>query len=100
MLDDWCPAIPGLCLYYPGHRYVPQGSRMSSGRSIAAPALSSAGVATGIILTSARYALSVLGQVVATAVSPFSYQAITPRSGSHRSGHVVEHLQDPRRKAR
>ena len=24
-LDDWCPEIPGLFLYYPGHRYVPAG---------------------------------------------------------------------------
>ncbi|WP_174291497.1 LysR family transcriptional regulator [Sphingomonas bacterium] len=22
VLEDWCPAIPGLCLYYPGHRHV------------------------------------------------------------------------------
>lgn len=25
VLDDWCPWIPGLFLYYPGHRYVPSG---------------------------------------------------------------------------
>lgn len=27
VLDDWCPAIPGLVLYYPGHRYVPSALR-------------------------------------------------------------------------
>ncbi len=23
LLADWCPPVPGLCLYYPGHRQVP-----------------------------------------------------------------------------
>ncbi|MBW9050943.1 LysR family transcriptional regulator [Rhizobium mesosinicum] len=27
VLDDWCPSIPGLCLYYPGHRHLPQSLR-------------------------------------------------------------------------
>lgn len=27
LLEDWCPSIPGLFLYYPGHRHVPPGLR-------------------------------------------------------------------------
>ncbi len=27
VLDDWCPAIPGLFLYYPGHRHPPPALR-------------------------------------------------------------------------
>jgi DNA-binding transcriptional LysR family regulator len=27
VLEDWCPAIPGLALYYPGNRHVPSALR-------------------------------------------------------------------------
>jgi len=27
VLIEWCPPIPGLCLYYPGHRHVASGLR-------------------------------------------------------------------------
>lgn len=27
LLEDWCPAYPGLFLYYPGHRLAPPGLR-------------------------------------------------------------------------
>ncbi|WP_428003704.1 LysR family transcriptional regulator [Acidovorax sp.] len=27
LLQDWSPAFPGQCLYYPGHRHVPAGLR-------------------------------------------------------------------------
>lgn len=27
LLDDWCPTIPGLALYYPGYRYLPSALR-------------------------------------------------------------------------
>jgi hypothetical protein len=29
VLDEWCPRIPALALYYPGHRQVPAGLRAS-----------------------------------------------------------------------
>lgn len=27
VLEEWCPEIPGMCLYYPGHRQVPAALR-------------------------------------------------------------------------
>jgi DNA-binding transcriptional LysR family regulator len=27
VLDEWCPRVPGLALYYPGHHQVPAGLR-------------------------------------------------------------------------
>lgn len=27
LLDEWCPAFPGVCLYYPGRRHVSAGLR-------------------------------------------------------------------------
>jgi DNA-binding transcriptional LysR family regulator len=27
VLAEWSPAIPGLCLYYPGHRHAPPALR-------------------------------------------------------------------------
>lgn len=27
VLEEWCPALPGLCLYYSGHRHVSSGQR-------------------------------------------------------------------------
>jgi DNA-binding transcriptional LysR family regulator len=27
VLEDWLPAWPGLCVFYPSHRHVPAGLR-------------------------------------------------------------------------
>ncbi|MBP2169623.1 DNA-binding transcriptional LysR family regulator [Erwinia toletana] len=27
VLEEWCPEIPGMCLYYPGHRHIPAALR-------------------------------------------------------------------------
>ncbi|MCU5771942.1 LysR family transcriptional regulator [Erwiniaceae bacterium BAC15a-03b] len=27
LLEEWCPEIPGMCLYYPGHRHIPAALR-------------------------------------------------------------------------
>jgi len=32
VLEEWCPAFPGLCLYYPCNRHVPSGLRALIGR--------------------------------------------------------------------
>jgi DNA-binding transcriptional LysR family regulator len=39
LLEDWSPAIPGLCLYYPGHRHIPPALRVFIGDLRAADAL-------------------------------------------------------------
>lgn len=37
LLEDWCPAYPGLFLYYPGHRQIPPGLRAFIGMLKAMP---------------------------------------------------------------
>ena len=39
LLEDWSPALPGLCLYYPGHRHVPPALRVFIDELRAADAL-------------------------------------------------------------
>jgi DNA-binding transcriptional LysR family regulator len=39
LLEDWSPAFPGLCLYYPGHRHVPPALRVFIDELRAADAL-------------------------------------------------------------